>query len=62
MGNRKSNTKIKSVTITIPLHIAETLQGLVDGCIGSAEDMAFVEEMNIVLDKLDKSINKVRYS
>jgi hypothetical protein len=48
----------RSVTITIPLHIAETLHGLVDGSMGSSEDDLFSEEMDIVRKKLDKAIDK----
>jgi len=48
----------RSVTITLPLDIAETLQGLVDGCNGSSEDEDFSREMRIVLKKLDKAISK----
>ena len=48
----------RSVTITIPLDIAETLQGLIDGCIGSSEDDEFTKQMKVVLKKLDKSISK----
>lgn len=48
----------RSVSITIPLDIAETLQGLIDGCIGSSEDDEFAKQMKIVLRKLDKAISK----
>ena len=48
----------RSVTITLPLDIAETLQGLVDGCNGSSEDEEFSRQMNIVLKKLDRVISK----
>lgn len=48
----------RSVTITLPLDIAETLQGLVDGCNGSSEDDEFSRQMNIVLKKLDRGISK----
>lgn len=47
-----------SVTITIPLEIAETLHGLVDGCMGSSDDDSFNKEMDIVRKKLDKEIDK----
>ena len=48
----------RSVTITIPLHIAETLDGLIDGCLGSSEDELFTEQMTIVLRKIEKGIAK----
>jgi len=48
----------RSVTIAIPLDIAETLQGLIDGCIGSSEDDEFTKQMKVVLKKLDKSVSK----
>ena len=48
----------RSVTITLPLDIAETLKGLVDGCNGSSEDEEFSKEMNIILKKLDRAISK----
>lgn len=46
------------VTIKLPLDIAETLQGLIDGSNGSSEDEEFSRQMNIVLKKLDKAISK----
>lgn len=54
----KSKYSNKKITITLPLDIAQTVQGFVDGCVGLAEDMEFVEQMNIVLNKLEKSINR----
>jgi hypothetical protein len=57
MCEADSNVK-RSVTITIPLNIAETLQGLVDGCIGSSEDDEFSKQMKLVLKMLDKSVSK----
>jgi len=48
----------RSVTITIPLHIAETLHGLIDGSMGTSEDDLFSEEMDVVRKKLDKGIDK----
>jgi hypothetical protein len=48
----------RSVTITIPLDIAETLQGLIDGSIGGSDDDEFNRQMSIVLKKLDKAVNK----
>jgi hypothetical protein len=47
-----------SITITLPLDIAETLYGLVDGRNGSSDDEDLSKQMNIVLKKLDKSISK----
>lgn len=49
---------MKSVRIQIPLEIAETLHGLVDGCIGSSEDDLFTEEMAVVVKRLQKAIDK----
>ena len=48
----------RSVTITLPLDIAETLQSLVDGSNGSSEDDEFSNQMRVVLKKLDKAISK----
>ena len=39
-------TKMKNkITIQIPIEIAETLQGLIDGCIGTSGDDFFVKQM-----------------
>ena len=48
----------RSVTITIPLDIAETLQALIDGSIGTSDNDDFNAQMAIVLKKLDKSVSK----
>lgn len=48
----------RSVTITITLHIAETLQALIDGSIGTSDNDDFSEQMAIVLKKLDKAVSK----
>jgi hypothetical protein len=48
----------RSVTITIPLEVAETLQGLIDGSIGSSDSNYFNKEMAVVLKKLDKQVSK----
>ena len=48
----------RSVTITLPLDIAETVHGLIDGCVGSSDDDEFTRQMQIVLKKLDKKISK----
>ena len=57
-NEQKPQLTIPRVTITLPLDIVETLQGLVDGCNGSSEDDEFSRQMNIVLKKLDKAISK----
>lgn len=52
-------TNIKSnITITIPLEVAETLQGFIDSGIGSSGDDEFTRQMKIVLKKLDKVVLK----
>ena len=48
----------RSVTITFPLDIAETLQALIDGSIGTSDNDDFNEQMAIVLKKLDKAVSK----
>ena len=48
----------RSVTITIPLDIAETLQALIDGSIGTSDNDDFNAQMAFVLNKLDKSVSK----
>ncbi len=59
MEHKLKQSKIaRNVTITIPLGIAETLQGLIDGCIGTSESDEFNKEMSIVLKKLDRQVNK----
>lgn len=46
------------VTIAIPIEVAETLEGLIDGCIGTSEDDDFNYEMKIVLSQLKTNIKK----
>lgn len=48
----------RSVTISITLEAAETLQGLIDGSIGSSDSDDFNEQMALVLKKLDKQVSK----
>ena len=48
----------RSVTITIPLEVAETLQGLIDGSIGSSDSDEFNKQMVVVLKKLDRQVSK----
>lgn len=48
----------RSVTITIPLEVAETLQGLIDGSIGCSDSDEFNEQMAVVLKKLDRQVSK----
>ena len=50
----------REIKISIPIHIAETLQGFLDGGIGSSFDDEFSKQMKVVLDKLDKQINKIK--
>ena len=50
--------KVKSITITLPLHIAETLHGLIDGCIGTSGDDGFTKQMSVVRKKLEKEFTK----
>ena len=48
----------RSVTITMPLDIAETLHALIDGSIGTSDDDEFNRQMMSVRDKLERRINK----
>lgn len=48
----------RSVTITIPLDIAETLVAYISGGIGTSEDDEFSRQMTVVQDKLDRSMQK----
>lgn len=63
-NDRAQNTPLsngavrRSVTITLPLDIAETLQALIDGSIGTSDNDDFNTQMAIVLKKLDKSVSK----
>ncbi len=52
------DTPSKNITITIPLHIAETLQGLISGRIESSDSDDFNSQMLVVLKKLDKQTSK----
>lgn len=52
------NSKPKKISITIPLELAETLQGFIDGGIGTSSDDDFTRQMNIVLKNLSKAIDK----
>lgn len=45
------------ITIQIPIEIAETLQGLIDGCIGTSGDDCFSEQMKKFLSALDEKVN-----
>jgi len=53
----KANVR-RSVTITIPLDIAETLQAYLDGGIGTSGDDEFTRQMSIVLKRLDRQVLK----
>lgn len=53
-----ARTKKKTVTITIPLDIAETLQGFISGGIGSSDCDDFSEQMGSVEKKLINKISK----
>ncbi len=46
----------RSVSITIPLEIAETLVAYISGGLGTSDDDEFSRQMKIVQDKLDKSM------
>lgn len=48
----------RSVTITLPLDTAETLQALIDSSIGTSDNDDFNAQMVIVLKKLDKAVSK----
>lgn len=48
----------RSVTITMPLDIAETLHALIDGSIGTSDDDEFNRQMMPIRDKLERRINK----
>lgn len=48
----------RSVSITIPLDIAETLHALIDGSIGTSDDDEFNRQMMPIRDKLERRINK----
>ena len=47
-----------SVSITMPLDIAETLHALIDGSIGTSDDDEFNRQMMPIRDKLERRINK----
>ena len=48
----------RSVSITMPLDIAETLHALIDGSIGTSDDDEFNRQMMPIRDKLERRINK----
>lgn len=48
----------RSVRIQIPLDVAETLHGFIDGGIGTSECDDFTKEMSLVNKRLEKAINK----
>ena len=58
MQNIKKQKNRNSVTVTIPLDIAETLQAFLDGGIGTSADDEFTRKMSIVLKKLNKQVAK----
>ena len=47
-----------SVRIQIPLEVAETLSGLIDGVIGNSRDDELNRQLSIVLKRLDKQCDK----
>jgi hypothetical protein len=55
---KTSKPKTAKISITIPLNVAETLEGLIDGAIGTADCDEFVSEMKQVLKALEKSFNR----
>ena len=57
-GNEIVHDVSGSVRIQIPLYIAETLYGLLDGVTGSTDDDVLIEEMSIVQKRLQKQIDK----
>lgn len=50
--------KKSTVTIVIPLHIAETLEGFIDGGIGTSDDDQFSKQMKVVMKELKKELSK----
>jgi hypothetical protein len=50
----------KKLTISLDLDLAETLEGLIDGCLGASEDDNFNREMKPFLKQLSKAIAKKR--
>ena len=55
---KKKSTAIKSVTITIPLNIAETLASYVDGALSGSYDEEFTNQFAIIAKKLERGIFK----
>lgn len=58
MAQNKNKHKEPSVRIQIPLKIAETLYGFIDGALGSSECDSFSREMGIVEERLKRAISK----
>ena len=53
-------SKVKAITIRIPIDVAETLHALIDSSIGSSGDDDFVYEMMPVRKLLEKKIKEAR--
>jgi hypothetical protein len=51
---------MKTITITMTIDVAETLHGLLDGCIGTSGDDSFTSEMKPVIKSLESKIKKAR--
>lgn len=50
----------RKITITMDIEIAETLHGLLDGCLGTSEDQGFNEQIQPLRNSLEKKINRRR--
>ena len=48
----------RSVTITIPLDVAETLLARIDSSVGTSDNDEFNKQMDVVLKKLERAISK----
>jgi hypothetical protein len=49
----------KSVKLLMPLHVAETLHGFIDGGIGTSEDDEFSKQMKPLIKKLEKEFDRI---
>lgn len=50
------NTDTEKITITLPVEVADTLLGLLDGCIGTSENDDFNEQMKPIVNQIKKKI------
>ncbi len=48
----------RSVTITIPLDVAETLLARIDSSVGTSDNDEFNKQMDVVLKKIERAISK----